>query len=174
MSYGTASGVGALCKNLLDGQPTWTESTNPSINQVREWLSSGCSVLETHLAGRGYDVPVSASARAYHWLRDLEEFWGAAHAELSRANAGTGPGERTRGQVFFDYFWDQLERLGKLDLSRVGDVGRSSAGRIYVGGISVSEKQTIEANSDLVKPRFFRDFGKFPETVHPTPSTACP
>jgi hypothetical protein len=172
MGYGTASGVGALCRNLLGPEPTWTESTCPTKNQVDGWLSSGCAVIETHLAGRGYDVPVTSTARAYAWLTDLEEFWAAAHAELSRANAAISPGERSRGQVFYDYFWDQIDRLSKIDLSVVGDVGRSSVGKIYVGGVSAGEKQAIEGNSDFLKPRFFRGMLRDPDVRDPVPSTA--
>jgi hypothetical protein len=172
MGYGAASGVAAYCRNLLGSQPTWTTSTCPTKHQVDSFLSSGCAVIETTLEGRGYTTPVASTVTAYGWLTRLEELWGAAHAEFHRTNLTLSPGERTRGQVFYEMFWDEMDRLLKTDLSQAGVTRSTTGGKIYVGGISRSEKQAIESNSDYMDPRFFRGVIRSPRTRQPTPSTA--
>jgi len=168
VAYGSASGVARYCKNILGPEQTFSESSCPSIKDVKGWLSGACAVIETCLANRGYSVPVAAGNRVYDWLADLGELYGAARVELSRTNVTLGPGERTRGQVFDEQFWNQLDRLCKNDLTQLG-VGKSGTGaRIYVGGISQTEKDRIIADTDLVAPRFSRNLFRFPDTVDPT------
>jgi hypothetical protein len=68
-------------------------------------------------------------------------------------------------------FWDQWERISGMDLTLTG-VDRSSDGKLYVGGISVSDKQSRETDTSKVSPRFARDMFRFPDTIDPTGSTA--
>jgi len=171
MSYGTASGVAMYCRNLLGSQTTWTISTCPTKKQVDDFLSDGCAVIETTLNSRGYCTPVASTTNAYGWLSRLEELWAAAHAEFHRTNLTLSPGERTRGQVFYEMFWDEFDRMLKIDLSQAGLSKSTTGGNIYIGGISVSEKQSIESNTDLLSPRFFRDVNRIPRTLRPKPST---
>lgn len=171
MAYSSASGVSVWTKNILGPNKVFTQSTCPTLQQVNGFLSSGCSVLEIHLTSRGYAIPVASTAIAYGWIRDLEELWGAAHVEFSRTVTTLAPGETTRGQVFTELFWDQLDRISKLDLSGAG-VSVAAGGRIYVGGISRTEKQVFESNSDMVGARFYRGLGRFPGAIDPTVNTA--
>lgn len=164
--YSSASQVAAYCKNLLGPEPTFTQSSCPTLTQVKNWLSTGCSVIESCLADNGYVTPVSASSGAYVWIQEIETLFGAARSEMSRTNVVLGPGERTRGQVFQDMFWDELEKLCKRDLTRYG-VTRSSTGIIHVGGISKARKCLVEQDSDRVEPRFERNLFRFPDTIDP-------
>jgi len=102
----------------------------------------------------GYSVPVAAGI-LYDWLADLNALFAAARAEMSRINVVLGPGERTRGQVFDEMFWDGLRNLSKMNLSGAGAT-RSTAGKLYVGGISEAVKDTYVDDTDRVKPRFSR------------------
>ncbi len=174
MSYSTASGVAAYCsKNLLGPDRLFTESTCPTLNQVEEYLSSGCAIIETVLAGARYATPVPATAGVYGWVSSLNALWAAAHAELYRMNTTMGPGERGRGQLLYDYFWSELEKLilgiggNGNDLTLVG-LTRTSVGKLYVGGISVSDKQLWESDTDRVTPRFATGLFSFPGTIKPT------
>jgi len=171
MGYATASSIAKYCHNLLGSEPTWTVSTCPTKKQVDSFLSTGCAVLETILGGKGYTTPVASGTAVYGWLGHLEEMWGAAHAEFHRTNITLSPGERTRGMFFYEQFWMELDRLMKQDLT-MGGAGRSGAGKIYAGGISIGDKQAVESNTDLVTPRFFRGVGRVPNTLDPQPSTA--
>jgi len=171
MSYSSPSAVGALCRNLLGEFVTWTDSSCPTRQQVDGWLSSGCSIIEARLSALGYSVPVSQGTRAYDWLSDLNTLFGVSRAELSRTTATIGPGERSRGELFSEMFYDGLDRLADIDLSSMG-VSRASRGVMYAGGISVADKQTQEADTDRVKPRYERDMFRFPGVQDPTGGTA--
>ena len=177
MAYCAASTVAGYTRNLLGPDKIFTESSCPTLNSVESWLSSGCSVIETVLAGAKYSTPVPTTSGVYGWVSELNALWAAAHAEMSRTNVTLSPGERTRSQVMFEYFWSELEKLilgiggNGNDLTLVG-LTRTSVGKLYVGGISVSDKQIWESDSDRVQPAFFRGMGKFPGTIDLHPSTA--
>ena len=171
MAYCSASTVVSYCsKNLLGPDRIFTESTCPTLNQVEQYMSSGCAILETVLAGARYTTPVPTTAGVYGWVGRLNALWAAANAELYRMNTTLGPDERSRGQVLMTYFWDELEKLilgiggNGNDLTLVG-LARTSIGKIYVGGISIDDKQSWESDSDRVKPFAFREMARFPGTI---------
>jgi len=170
MAYASASDVAANSQSLLHGADSFGTSSSPMLSEVRGWLSSGCSIIETRVASHGYTVPVTAGTRGYDWAKDLNAIYATARAELSRTNVTLAPGERTRGQVFLEMFWDGLEEFLKMDLTLVG-IARGSSGTLYAGGISKSDKQLDEADSDRVQPRFKRGQFEFPGTIRPSIST---
>ena len=170
MPYASTSNVAPLCQNVLGGASNFSASSSPTETSVCAWLSSGCSVIESYLAGRGYSVPVGAGTVAYSWLTDLNALYAAAYVEMSRSNVTLGPGERTRGQVFDEMFWRNLNHLGARDLTVAG-IARSSYAKLYVGGISVDDKQSIESNSDRVKPRFARNILRSSDVESPDVAT---
>ena len=163
MSYSSASAVGFLTPNLLSGGSNFTGSTTPTGSAVEFWLSSACGHIEAMLNAKGFATPVAESG-ARDRLAGIETLYGAGMAEMARANVRLGPGERTRGQVFMEMFEDQLEDFLKADLTLAG-VGALSAATPYAGGISDSDKSTIEDNTDRVKPSFKKDLMRFPGTT---------
>lgn len=171
MAYCAASTVAGFTKNILGGRPNFDNSSCPSIQEVNHWLSAGCAIIESTLAGCKYSVPVASGTTAYDWLANLNAQYAAAYVEWSRTNVTLGPGERTRGDRFLESFWEQLDRLCDGDMSLAG-LTRATTGQLYVGGISISTKQTYEADSDRVKPRFQRGQFKFPGILDPEGSTA--
>lgn len=166
MSYTSASTVAGYCKNLLGPDRIFSESSCPRLDEVNHWLSTGCGVLETVLSNQGYNTPVSAGVPAYDWLNELNALWGAAFSEMSRTNMVLEPGARTRGQVFYEMFWEQLDRLVKLDLTRMG-VGRNAAGAMYVSGVKRARIDSVQTNTTYVRSRFERNMFKFPGTIDP-------
>ena len=170
MPYSSASAVAANCKNLLDGQVTWSTTTDPTLQQIKTWLSAGCSIVETELSSAGYDIPVGAGTSAYDRISDLEAIYAAARAEMSRTNITVGPGERTRGQMLMEMFWMDLDKLVDSDLTQAG-VTKTGGGKIYTGGISVSTKQTYDTDEDRVPSRFRRGQFRWPGTQVPGGTT---
>jgi len=172
MAYASASDVASLCRNLRGSAGSiFTTETDPTLASVDVWLISGCAVLETQLAAHGYSTPVASTAAAYGWMTNLNALYGAARAEMSMTTDGMRVGERTRGQVFEKMFWDELKMMLKMDLTFAG-ISRSSTGTLYVGGISETEKDSYESDSDRVDPRFHRGIGAFPGTIRPDATTA--
>ena len=118
-----------------------------------------------------HSVPVASTVRAYNWVKELNALYATARAELSRTNVTLVPGERTRGQVFLEMFWEDLHSFVAMNLTSVG-VGRTSTAQIYVGGISQTDKDTYDEDSDRVPPRFRRGQFEFPGTVRADTTTA--
>jgi len=171
VAYADKTDVNAFCKNLLGAASGFDTDTDPTLIFVDAWLSSGCAVLETQLGSHGYTTPVASTVAAYGWLTNLNALYAAARAEMSRTNVTLRVGERTRGQVFDKMFWDELKRMLDMDLTMAG-VGRSATGVVYVGGISVADKQAKEGDSDRVGPKFQKGIFDFPGTIRPETTTA--
>ena len=155
MAYSSASDVAALCRNLIDDDTNFNTSTSPTLVAVNNWLSSGCSIIETRLTSEGYSTPVTSNLTIYQWIAELNTLYGAAQAERSRMNIIVGMGERNRAMMFERDFWDGLDRMMALNLVDAGLSKSSKA--IYVGGISKADKDSIEGNTDRVVPRFYKD-----------------
>lgn len=172
MAYASASDVAALTKNILGSETMFSDTSKPTIAETDNWLSSGCSKIETMLNSWGYSTPAASTSAIWGTLKDLNTLYAAGRVELARTNVTLTPGERTRGQVFLKMFDDDLKDLEKLDLTPLG-LSRSSSDDVYVGGISISDKQTQETDSDRVDPRFTRGQMKFPGTSDPSDSVTA-
>lgn len=154
MSYSSPSAVAALTRNLT-GNQQYSTSTCPTLNEVKSWLSSGCAVIESKLAGCKYSVPITAGTVAYDWLGQLNTLYAAAYAEMSRTTATLEPQQRTKGQILLEEFWKQIEMICDGDLTLAG-LSRTTTGTLYAGGTKKSEKQIWERDSGRVSPRFSR------------------
>lgn len=161
-AYASASHVAGLCQNVLGGALAFSTATSPTLTHVNNWLEQGYSVINTALTNLGYSVPAASSATIYDRLTNLNTLYAAAYTELSRINVTLGPGERTRGQVFMQLFDQGVDALQSMDLSTAGISGDSALGKLYVGGISIDDKETHEDDTDRVPGRFVRGMFKFP------------
>lgn len=167
MAYASASHVAAFCQNLLSPESTFMASTSPTLTEVNLWLSSGCAIIETKIAGMGYVTPVPGNSTIYSWVQQLNAYYAVAQAEYSRTNVVIAAGERTRGQQFDKMFWDGLGQLERLELSSAGLENDSGGGYLYGGGISQSDKDVDAQNTDKVQPRFRRGQFATPGTLRP-------
>ena len=172
MAYASASNVAPYCLNILGDSTNFTDSTMPTIKQVNGWLSSGCAVINAKILGMGYGIPASGTT-IFEALTDCNALFAAARVEMARTNVTLAPGERTRGQIF-----EEMARacacsvLGAGDLTLVG-LTKTSSGKLYVGGVSVTQKQTEESDTDRVTPRFNRGEFDFPGTIQPKGSNTA-
>lgn len=115
MAYGSTDGVSALIPAV--GQLGM--SSLPTLAQVQAWLSEGNSVINRTLAGRGYAVPVAATALAYGELTSLANLYAAAHAVMARGLDTVQGTEENRAQVWLDMFYSRLAALADAGLSDV-------------------------------------------------------
>lgn len=169
--YCAASDVAILVQNTLGGQSVFSTSTSPTIRAVRAWITSGCAVLDTHLAGAGYSTPVASTAVAFGMLIRCNALFAAARVEESRTNITLAPKERTRGQTFDEQFGDCAETITAMDLTLAG-LSRTTTAQVYAAGISKADKLKHEQDTDRVPPRFIRDQFVFPGTIRPGRTTA--
>lgn len=155
-AYAAASDVAGMCRNLLGPATMFGASTSPTLATVNTYLSSGCGILESTLQNKGYTVPVAVGTAARDWLQNLNMLYAAGMSELTRVNITLTPGERTRGQVLLEYFWKQLNYFTSLNLASMGVTRSATVGTLFVGGTSKTSKDSYNANSDRVAPRFAR------------------
>ncbi len=150
MAYCPSSSVAALTRNLVAGASDFDTSTSPTVAQVNSWLSSGCAVINIRLGSAGYGA-IPATSGAYDLAAQANALYAAWMAERSRINARTTADERTRADMIKKDFEYMLAALLSDDLSRLGV---SQSGAVYAGGISRSDKDAVEGDSDRVAPRF--------------------
>ena len=165
MAYASASDVAALTKNLVAGGSTFTTATSPNLAQVNAWLTAGCSMIETVAGG----TAISATAALYGIAVEANAIYAAWMAERSRTTAATTAQERTRADMLRRDFQDHLLWLEKYAMSRGGATPVSLA---YAGGISKTDKETVEADDDRVTPRFRRGWAHNPEALTPDDTSA--
>ena len=170
MSYASASEVAAYTTNLLNGSPMFTETSQPSREQVKMFIDIGASQINAMVESNGYSTPIASTTAAYGKAKLCNIYFAVAQSELSRTTATVQQGERTRGQVFMDYYTECIGSLLNMDLSQAG-ADRKSTGTIYVGGTSKARKQARVDDTDRVDPAFTRGMHRFPNTLTPN-STA--
>jgi len=101
MAYSSASDVAALTKNILDNETMFSDNSIPTIAEVNGWMSTGCRIIESKINSYGYATPAGSATNAWGVFQHLNVLYTAAFVEFSRINMTLGPGERTRGQVFW-------------------------------------------------------------------------
>jgi hypothetical protein len=148
MAYATVQEVHAWAPALFN------RNDAPSDPDVRMWLADGAAMIDIALKGRGYNVPVASTADAYNVLRNLNAKYAAAQAWHSRMVSAAAPGATTQGDKLEALFKNGLKALLDGDLSGMGLSPTSD--RFYVGGISESEKESVEDDTDRIMTVFRR------------------
>ena len=168
MGYCTTCQVYSHVFSLVKPASAFDTSTCPSLDDIEQWITTGCAVINTQLSTRGYGGPSSGTA-LYEMLGQANAFWAAALAEDSRVNARISADERTRGDRFYRQYEKLMAVLDKMDLSRLG---LSQTSGVYAGGISWSDKSSVESNTDRVPGRFKRGQFRNPEAPNVADSSA--
>ncbi len=154
---------------------SFDETTVPTLTQVEAWLTEVYGRIAAELELNGYsmtqtDVEVLAVLQGYNVK-------GAAYEiELSRPRAGVGPtptsGPTPRARVaeFRSWFNHLTKLLTTPALQRLGaTTGTLRSAGATVGGTSISEKEDVADDTDILQKRFRR--GQFDDpalaTVNP-------
>lgn len=165
MAYATTQDVADLTPWLLGTEENFTKTTSPTKAAVGRWLDKGAADINTALAARGYSVPVGADATIYGKLTHLNALWAAEVAESTRMSSRVAVTERSRSQMLETKYNKALGRLFAMDLSQAG-VGHTT--QIKAGGISRSDKRSVESDTDRVAPRFERGQFDIPGGARPS------
>jgi hypothetical protein len=116
MAYGTTAGVQALLPVL----GTLSGSTTPTSTTVSSWLVGASAIIDRHVSGAGYTVPVSASATCYAELAELAHLYAAAQCVMARSIDNLTGETEDRATTWLARFYDQLKELAGSDLSMLG------------------------------------------------------
>ena len=163
MTYATVADVELYAPGTGDSG-TYTTDTRPTRAQVEGFLARGYARINTALVAAGYGIPVASTATVYDEIVDLEALFAAARVELTRLSSRYSAEERTRGGVLMQEFKESLTELLGNDLTQVGLLHTSF---LYIGGVSESDKEVVEDDTDRVTPRFSRGQFRHAGTTRP-------
>ena len=156
--------VQALERHLTDNG-AFTSNTVPTLSQVEEFITDTYHEIGNVLITYGYaktqdDTDVLGTLQHYNALGTC------AKIELTQPSVGYRTGENTRYDRFFKEFDKVRGLIESIGFQRLG------ATRVYelseymtAGGISISDKETIETDSDFEKYIFEKDLMKHPGTI---------
>ncbi len=165
MPYASSSDVANICPHLLAGASDFSVSSSPTLTAINAWLSTGCALIETHLASYGYDaIPITSIA--YNIALDVNANYAAFRAERSLVSSRVSKMENTRADMFKKDFNELLADLCEMDLSQVGVSRGHKPPSAYTGGISRADKLLTEQDTDRIRPRFSGGQFENPDTIH--------
>lgn len=141
---------------------SFSPSSIPQLNDVEQMIDETFYQLQAHLAKNGYATSVTNVA-ALGFLERLNIYGAVIQVELAHPIAGrTGEGN----ERFQEYknLWDEgITMLASDALEQLGHTREETLSAfVELGGRSKDRKQVAYDDTDVVQPRFARDFGKNP------------
>ncbi len=155
--------VSAMERHLTnEGIGAFDSDTTPTLSQVEEFITDIYYDIGLKLTSYGY-AQVQTDANVKGALQRYNVFGACAQIELTQPSVGYKGGENTR----YDRFFKEYEKLDTLIQSvgfqRLGAVKsfELSAG-LSAGGISRSDKEVIETDTDFEPYMFDKDKMRHP------------
>jgi len=95
----------------LHGGDSFTDTTNPTIAQVNEWISKIARKIDARLSASGVTTPVSQvdSPKAFNLLKDLNAFGTAVYVEMMNANRWGSDDERKTLKILLNEYEEWLK-----------------------------------------------------------------
>jgi len=160
MAYGKVSGVAAICPDLLKGNSNFSSETNPTDAEVTLFLADVSAQMDVAFASIGFSTPVSGTALLAA-LDPISE-WGAAllaeSGVLIESSSWDGAEEESKPTHWKRLYDEAMERLLSFNGMALWILGATKAQAIsrlaHVGGVSESERDTYESESDYIQSRF--------------------
>lgn len=157
--------VESLCAQLtIDG--SFTDESQPKATEVERWLTLSKYWIGGILASIGIS-PTQTLPAVVGILQELNALDVAVKCEL--ANPITGVGEPNERFLELKRRWTDIltmitdtQMLVALGATQQ-DAGSSSQ-LLAISGVSRSRKRTVESDTDYLKPRFRRGWGKNPRS----------
>ena len=116
MAYGSTAGVSALLPVIGALGATST----PTSVQVSTWLTEASAIIDRHVTGAGFAVPVASSATIYSELGALANLYAAAQAVMARSVDNLSGESEDRATMWLERFYAQLKEIAGADLSMLG------------------------------------------------------
>ncbi len=158
------SEVQALERHLTDSGRFSTDTT-PTLSDVETFITDTYYEIGTKLLDYGY-AQTQTDADVLGVLQHFNALGACAKVELTQPSVGYKAGENTR----YDRFYKEFEKVDKMIKSPAFE--RMGATKSYAlsaglsaGGISISDKETIETDTDHEPYFFSRDLQKHPGTI---------
>ena len=116
MAYGSTAGVSALLPVI----GTLGATSTPTSTQVSTWLTEASAIIDRHVTGAGFAVPVASSATIYSELGALANLYAAAQAVMARSVDNLSGESEDRATMWLERFYAQLKEIAGSDLSMLG------------------------------------------------------
>jgi len=166
-AYERTAGVSAI-ESIQDHSRHLTASgvfdatSTPTLTRVEQWIDETYYEIQAHLSKAGYSTTITETA-VLGFLEKLNVYGAVMQIELSHPVTSRSGEENSR---YASYARQYKEGLAILDTDALEEMGatRSEALSkfVEVGGRSISRKRVSQDDSDAVKPRFPRGFGRDP------------
>jgi len=159
--------VEALCRHLTNNG-TFDSTTHPNQSQVETFLTDGYDKIGSILAANGY-AKEQTNTDILGVLQPFNAFYAASMIELTQPSVGYEGGENTRYARFFQEFNRVEEFIKSPAFARLGATKSwQESDYLTCGGISISDKEDIEADSDHPDYSFTRKTLRHPSLVSST------
>jgi hypothetical protein len=143
MAYGSTVGVGYL----VPAMGRLSASSQPvNTTMLTAWLAEGSSVIDRHLAGAGYAVPVLSGTTVYAELTGLANQYAAAYAIRARGLDVISGENEDRATVWLNEFY---ARLAALAASTLADVPTSGGGTVTGRRMRFTQLKRVDAYSAI-------------------------
>jgi len=160
-SYGSIEEIEALVPYYATDSGKFGTTTRPTLAAVEKFVDRVSAVLNVLLAKAGFSIPVEqADARLA-----IDEFvvtWAQMYCHSANRAGPFSPERReVRQELSFRQLMEEAMAFvegNALGLERLGATRTHKRGEgLYAGGISISNKDDFEQNTDRVIPAFTRD-----------------
>lgn len=167
VAYERAEGKGVIesvqdhCRHLT-ASGVFDGSSIPTLTRVEQWIDETYYEIQMHLSKAGYSTTITATA-VLGFLEKLNTYGAVMQIELSHPVTSRSGEENSRYASYARQYKEGLKILDTDALEEMGATRSESLSKfVDVGGRSVSRKRVSQEDSDAVKPRFPRGFGRDP------------
>ncbi len=152
----------------LTASGTFSASTIPSLTQVEEFITDAYYEIGVMLTNYGYS-DTQAGTKIVGVLQHYNALGACAKVELTQPSVGYKAGENTRYDRFFKEFGKLKDLIESPAFERMG-AGKSNAlsAGLSAGGISISDKEDIETDTDFEHYTFTKSQFSNPGTTSGT------
>ena|SRR3990167_3192495 len=170
--------VAALCRARTDPTDnTFKTTTKPTLAQVERFLTETYYEIGGILAKHGYS-PTQTVAAVLGLLQNFNVYGACLKVEMVGPARGLANEDGTsRLALFSRWKRDLIDLVEAATLDVLGGnraSGESQADGLTAGGISISDKSTIEGDADFEPYTFTRDMFQNPKGISPDPATNNP
>ena len=156
--------VEAFCRHLTEGG-TFSTSSIPTLAQVERFLTDAHDQIAVWLQDYGYDS-AQTDTDVLGALQIYNAYGAAALVEITQPSVSWEPREGNRYSLFQKKFEEVKGLIQSRGFGLLGGVKSVELSRdLSAGGISVSDKEVIETDTDHPDYWFTRDLHRHPGEV---------
>jgi len=156
--------VAALERQLTDAG-VFDGDTTPTLSQVEKFITDTYDEMGVFLTEYGY-AKSQTNADILGVLQHYNALGAAAKCELTQPSVGYKAGENTRYDRLFKEYIKVKDLIQSIGFQRLGATKSwELSAALSAGGISISDKEVIEDDTDFEPYIFTKDIHRHPDIV---------